>query len=350
MRPLLFLLLLVSPSAFAEGKSDADFPGVITKIAFGSCYKSNAKTGHAKIFDAVMKENPDVFIFLGDNIYGDTKNMDVLKKKYGFLGANSGFKMLTEGTRVLATWDDHDYGVNDGGKSYVKKAESQKIFLDFFNEPKESIRRQREGVYTSYSFGDKGKVVQIILLDTRYFRDELPKSKSKKAPGTLNWYEPSADTSKTLLGKKQWSWFEKQLQVNADVRIISSSIQVIAHEKGMENWGNVPHERDRLYNLLKKYKAHRTFAISGDVHFCELSKASLSGYPFYDLTSSGLNRPVEKWAEAINSYRVGQSVAKINAGLIEINWEASSIALKVIGEDGPPLVNHSVKFSELEFK
>jgi len=348
MKTLLLFLALSSPSLFAAEKSDVSFPKTITKIAFGSCYNAKGNTP-VPVFDAALKHHPDVFIFLGDNIYGDTKDMEVLKKKYAVLGANPGFQKIVKNTKVLATWDDHDYGTNDGGKSYSKKVESEKIFLDFFNEPKDSVRRQREGVYFSYSFGEKGKVVQIILLDTRYFRDELPRKKGKKSPGTVGWYQPTTDTSKTLLGEAQWDWLEKQLQVPADVRIIGSSIQMIAYEKGMENWGNVPHEKKRFYDLLKKHKAHHTFAISGDVHFAELSKENVGSYPFYDLTSSGLTSPRKNWAEANNSFRVGKSSWSKNVGMIEIDWKTSSLALKVLDPDGKSLINHPVKFSELEF-
>jgi alkaline phosphatase D len=350
MKILILFLVLLVPSLSAEETSDISFTNTITRIAFGSCYKSRTNITHEPIFDAAVKYKPDVFIFLGDNIYGDTSDMAVLEKKYAILGAKAGFQKIVTNTQVIATWDDHDYGTNDGGKSYPKKNESQKIFLDFFNEPKDSVRRQREGIYVSYSFGEIGKLVQIILLDTRYFRDELPKNTAPKSPGTVGWYIPTTDTNKTLLGKAQWRWLEKQLQVPADVRIIGSSIQMIAHEKGMENWGNVPHERKRFYDLLKKHKANHTFAISGDVHFAELSKENLKEYPFYDLTSSGLNRPRKGWANATNSYRVGQASWETNVGLIEIDWQASSLALKVLGPDGNTLIDHPAKFSELEFE
>jgi alkaline phosphatase D len=348
MKTLLLFLTLSSATLIAAEKSDVSSPETITKIAFGSCYNGKGNTPIA-VLDAAMKANPDLFIFLGDNIYGDTNDMEVLEKKYAVLGANPSFQNVVKNTHILATWDDHDYGVNDGGKSYPHKVESQKVFLDFFGDSKDSVRRQREGVYGSYSFGEKGKAVQIILLDTRYFRDELPKSKSETAPGNLNWYEPTTDTGKTLLGEAQWEWLEKQLQVPADVRIIGSSIQMIAYEKGMENWGNVPHEKQRFYDLLKKHKANHTFAISGDVHFTELSKENIGDYPFYDLTSSGMTKPVKSWAEAKNSFRVGDASWSLNVGMIEIDWDTSSLALKVIDPDGNSLIDHPVKFSELEF-
>ena len=218
-------------------------------------------------------------------------------------------------------------------------------------EPKDSVRRTRPGIYTSYSFGKKGQVVQIILFDTRYFRDELPRlpKKAPKKKGSVGWYEPSKDTSKTLLGDAQWKWLEQQLQVKADLRILASSIQMLSYEKGMENWGNVPHEQKRLFDLLKKYRANHTVAISGDVHFTELSKVMIGDYPFYDLTSSGMTHASGGWAKAPNSFRVGKSHAQLNAGLIEIDWEKSQLTLSSFNNKGETLIEHPIKFSELEF-
>ena len=349
------LLLLGCSSADAQLSSDVHYEKSVTKIAFGSCHKPprkvSSKTTSPAIFDAIIKKQPDVFIFLGDNIYGDTEDMALLERKWGQLEAIKGFRTLRDNTTMLATWDDHDFGVNDGGNTYPKRKESEKIFLDFFKDPVDSPRRQRPGIYGSYTFGKKGQRCQVLMLDTRYFRDPLPQvPKNKRKPGTIGWYTPSKDTSKTLLGDAQWKWLEEQLQVPADVRIIASSIQTLSFEKGMENWGNVPHEQQRLFDLLKKHNAQQTFAISGDVHFSELSKSDIGGYPFYDLTSSGMTHTSEKWAKAKNSFRVGKASFEKNAGMIEIDWTKKSLKLESFNENGKPLIQHLIPFKELTFK
>ena len=347
MKYILLILILTQP-LFAQFSSDVVSQDSVTKIAFGSC--SNPRRKDQSIYQAILDQKPDLFLFIGDNIYGDTTDMKVFKKKYQALGNIEGYQKLQAQTQVLATWDDHDFGINDGGKSYPKRVESQQLFLDFFNDPKDSVRRTRPGIYTSYSFGKKGQVVQIILFDTRYFRDELPRlKKEEKKAGTVGWYEPTKDTSKTLLGADQWKWLEQQLQVKADVRILASSIQMLSYEKGMENWGNVPHERQRLFDLLKKHRANHTVAISGDVHFTELSKVMIGDYPFYDLTSSGMTHVSNGWAKAKNSFRVGESHAQLNAGLIEIDWQKSILTLSSINNKGDRLIEHPIQFSDLEF-
>jgi alkaline phosphatase D len=343
-------LLTAGFSQPAIGQSTSDFhdPKVVEKIAFGSCYSPRDKKD--SMFDAVIGQKPDVFVFLGDNIYGDTADMAVLTKKYAELEAVQGFRQLRDATRLIATWDDHDYGINDGGKSYSMREESEQIFLDFFKDPADSPRRARPGVYGSYTFGTPGKICQLLVLDTRYFRDEIPGSKAKKKKGTVGWYEPTKDESKTLLGEGQWKWLDQQLQVPADLRIIASSIQMLSFEKGMENWGNVPHEQKRLFELLKKHQAHHTFAISGDVHFAELSKKDLGNYPFYDLTSSGFSHTSKSWAQADNSFRVGKSHWELNAGLIEIDWDRKAVDLSIINPMGDKILQHPLNLSELRFK
>lgn len=343
-------ILTASFCSMGYGEIRSDFQKIeeIDTIAFGSCY--DPRDQHDVMFEAVINHRPDVFIFLGDNIYGDTGDMEILKKKYCELETVEGFRKLRDATTMIATWDDHDFGTNDGGKSYPMRSESEKIFLDFFKEPDDSPRRKREGVYGSYAFGSPGKTCQILLLDTRYFRDELPGATGEKKPGTVGWYEPTCDSEKTLLGEAQWKWLDQQLQVPADLRIIASSIQLLAVEKGMENWGNVPHEQKRLFDLLKKHKAGHTFAISGDVHFAELSKKDIGGYPFFDLTSSGLSHTNESWAKADNSFRLGESHWELNAGLIEIDWAKQVVELAIINSAGEKIMRHPLKLSELEFE
>jgi len=133
----LLLLLLLGSSLWAQ----QDKP--ISKIAFGSCASQEYPQ---VVWDAINDLHPDLFIFLGDNIYADTTDMDVMRKCYDKLAAIPGFKKLRESpTRILATWDDHDMGANDAGADYPKRAESQQLMLDFFGEPKDSPRRKREG-------------------------------------------------------------------------------------------------------------------------------------------------------------------------------------------------------------
>ena len=205
------------------GGARGDDKLVLTRIAFGSCARQDKPQ---PIWDAIVAARPDIYLSLGDSIYGDSEDMAVMKKKYDMLAAIKGWQTLKKTCPILATWDDHDYGVNDGGAEYPRKDESQQLFLDFFGIPKDSPRRKQKGVYSAETFGPPDKRVQVILLDTRYFRSPL-KRKAGKTPFNEGPYEPSPDTKATMLGEAQWQWLEEQLKVPARVRILVSSIQLV---------------------------------------------------------------------------------------------------------------------------
>ena len=292
---------------------------LIESIAFGSCLK---ETRPQPIWEGVIAAKPDVFVLLGDNIYGDTRDMIKLKGKWDAFAAVPGFKKLRADCRLLAIWDDHDYGENDAGSEYPKKAESQQIFLDFLGEPKSSERRKTPGIYDSVTIGPKGKRVQFILLDTRYFRTALkrtPKREKGKGP-----YGPDDSDKAELLGEAQWKWLEETLREPADLRVIASSIQVVSTTHGWETWGNFPKERQRFLELLKKSKANGSLILSGDRHSAEISK--LDGalpYPLLDVTASAMNQR-QRPGEEENPHRVGDRYFRETFGMLKIDWSKSS--------------------------
>lgn len=339
---LLFLVLLTGLRSFAQTVN----PQIVSQIAFGSC---NSENDAQEIWYSIMKEDPQLFIFLGDNIYGDTKDMNVLQAKYNQLGNKPGYKALKQKTDVLATWDDHDYGKNDAGKEYKMKEQSKEIFLKFFNEPDTSARWKHKGIYHSLMYGVDGKKLQIILLDTRTFRDKLLRVRADLA--CKGPYAKLKNKHKTFLGEEQWKWLEEELKKPADLRLIATSTQFLVDFNGWEAWINMPHERERMMQLIEKTKANGVFFISGDVHYAELSRLKRDGcYPLYDLTSSGLTHGHS--CDGGNKNRIEQIFMEANYGLITIDWnneQGTKLLLNIKDKNGQTKISHAVSTSELTF-
>lgn len=350
LKPLLFLFLIISLGNCKEKKEKTIPTPQDFRIAFGSC---GHQTHPLPIFDEVVKHNPDLFIFLGDNIYGDTHSMDTLKAKYDQLAAKPSFKNLKANTELMATWDDHDFGWNDAGRHYPYKEESKKLLLDFFDEPANSERRNREGIYDAKLIAHEGINIQVILLDTRTFRDDLLKHDGAEQERKYFYpldYAPHQNEDSTLLGKAQWQWLDEQLQVEADVRIIASSTQFGIEFNGYEAWANFPHERQRFLALIKKNKANGVIFISGDVHYGEISKFKApDNYPIYDVTSSGLS---STWLFATpNDYRIEGPIMDNHFGLISISPVEKNLNVKMEIWDirGNQRVEHTINTSEISF-
>ncbi len=322
----------------------------LRRIAFGSCATQERPQ---PIWDAVLASHPQLLLLLGDNIYADTKNMDVMRAKYAKLAAMPGFQAVRKSCPILATWDDHDLGADDAGSDYPKKAESQQVFLDFFGEPADSPRRHRPGVYDTQVFGPEGKRVQVILLDTRYFRTSPLKRKAKRLV-SQGPYEGNTDPTTTILGEDQWHWLAEQLRVPAEVRILVSSIQVVPEDHGWEKWMNFPHERERLFTLIRDNGAEGVILLSGDRHLAELSMMDAGvGYPLYDLTSSGLNMASRSWRSfEVNRHRVATMNWGDNFGVIAIDWDRPDprISLQIRDVEGDIRIQQKINLSTIRRK
>ena len=323
---------------------------LVTRIAFGSCAHEDEPQ---PIYDVVLKHSPDFFVFLGDNIYGDTHEPDTLRAKYARLAEKPGFLRLMSKTSVLATWDDHDYGWNDSGRHYPEKEISKSIFLDFWNEPADSRRRARPGIYASYVYDYGDKKLQIILLDNRTFRDDLRKYDPQVQLPRSYFYDldylPHTTPDSTLLGNEQWSWLKEQLLDTADIRIIASGTQFGIEFNGYEAWANFPHEQQRMLDLIKETKANGVIFITGDVHYGEISVLKQDGlYPIYDFTSSGITSTWDFATPNVN--RIEGPVMDNHFGLLTITWsDDPMIKMEIIDVRDNQRVEYEIKLSEISF-
>lgn len=321
------------------------------KILFGSCSHQDKPM---LILDSVNREDADLFVFLGDNIYGDTENMQILSGKYKTLASNSRFAELRRNTPTIAIWDDHDFGQNDAGKHYPQKEASRKIMLDFWREPLESARRtQANGIYTSYFYGAADQSVHVILPDLRWNRDDiaevgLMENMLKRRPKNMGPYKKTNIKGASMLGQEQWLWLEEELKKPASIKVIGSSVQLLADFTGWEAWANFPEDRARLFELIRKNRVNGVIVISGDTHWGEISKYEQQmDYPIWEITSSGLT---QEWTDVSpNKHRVGSFTNKVNYGILEIDWLNSDPVIRIGLKDvaGKTVMQESFQLSSI---
>ncbi len=278
MRQIFFILLITVVTSCKTKTNSPNFT-----LAFGSC--NNQQIANP-FWEDIQSHNPDVWIWGGDIIYSDTEDMKLLEKNYHIQKNKLRYQEFIKSTEILATWDDHDYGVNDGGTEYPMKEASQQLFLDFIAVPINDIRRKQEGVYFSKTYNVDKYKVKILLLDTRYFRTSLTADDE-----TDKRYKPNPYGEGTMLGETQWKWLEDQLSdSDADYHILMSSIQFLSNLHGFESWGNMPHEVEKLENIILDNKTNGVIILSGDRHISEISRKEIgpNSYPLIDFTSSGM--------------------------------------------------------------
>ncbi|MFK8054414.1 MAG: alkaline phosphatase D family protein [Woeseiaceae bacterium] len=320
----------VADEAFLAAPVEVGVNPGVTTIAFGSCVREDKPQ---PVWRAVLERDPDLFIFLGDNIYADSDDPNVFRKKYALLEQQPGFRALRASVPVIATWDDHDYGQNDIGAEYVSKDAARELMLDFWGASPSSKRRsQPGGIFTQYQFGEMGQRVQVILLDLRWNRSELitvtrDEWDNDRNPSDRGPYNVNPDGSAQMVGDAQWQWLTSVLKEPADVRIIGTSIQALADFTGWESWANFPRDRERLIAMLGAVDDSEVLLISGDTHWSEISRYEAPGIELVEVTSSGLT---EEWKRVSpNRHRVGQPFADANFGLIQLDWSAKPVAVQI---------------------
>ncbi len=286
------------------------------RVAFGSC---NNQDEPQSFYQLILQKNPQVWVWLGDNIYGDTKSPRVLATKYKKLIDNPEYKAFALQLRITGTWDDHDYGDNDAGSEFPLKRYSKNIFWDFMGVPSESALRLQDGVYRSEIWDIGSKKVKLINLDTRYNRDPL----------IQNSYHEYIPTEGDMLGEAQWMWLEKELTdaSDFDAVVIANGTQVLSDKHRFEKWANFPKSRTRLLKLLEDSPIPKKVLISGDRHFGEISQIILpSGALVTEVTSSGLTHSYENVDED-NSYRFGKLWPKTHYALMDFYDEKDDLRI-----------------------
>jgi alkaline phosphatase D len=284
------------------------------RFAFGSC---NDQKKPQDYWQSIIDTRPDVFIWTGDNVYADTDDPAIFRAVYDLQLGHPQYQALMRSVpSIIGTWDDHDYGKNDGGKEFHAKELAKSELFRFLDIPDDDPARARDGVYMSRVFGSGTQRVKVILLDTRWFRDPL----TRTAPPNPR-YLPSPDGD--VLGEEQWNWLREELSANeADFHVIVSSIQVVAQEHRFEKWANFPAALDRLYRLLGETTPNRPIFVSGDRHVSEISAERVEGFesPVIDITSSGLTNVWSGMSDEVNSRALGPKIGVPNFGMIEFDW------------------------------
>ncbi len=299
------LVLLLFAVAVAIGTARAaeppTSPDVVHRIGLAGCHQ---QTSPAPALWRYVAAEPDLMLWLGDNVYTDTPDdLSVIERGHATLATLPAFAELRRSTPTAATWDDHDYGLNNTGKHYALKEPSKQHFRKFWGL-EDCIPADRDGVYHARYFGSGDERLQVLLIDGRFNRDD------------------EGDEGDTL-GEPQWEWLEQELRKPARLRLIVSGYQVLLdRDAHFETWAKFPQAQQRLFDLIRSTGAEGVVFLAGDQHYGEASRLrGALGYDAIELMFCGLN---QEEPHVLNRVRVTPVAHAKNAySLIDIQWTPS---------------------------
>ena len=310
----------------------------VFRLSFGSC---NNHLEPNALWDDIYNAKPQVFVWGGDIIYADTDQVNKIESYYNELAQLPAYAKLASEVPISGTWDDHDYGLNDGGATFEIKDESKEALLRFLKIPEDHPVRSHPGVYHKQQISYESHTMAILHLDTRYFRSELTEGE-----GDMR-YKPSVYGEGTMLGEAQWAWLSNEIKNSKDdFIVINSSIQVVSAEHGFEKWNNLPHERDRLLELIESSPVP-VVILSGDRHISEFSLLkpdAKRNFPLLDFTSSGLTHSYSGFSGEPNTYRVKEVVSTTSFGILDFDFESKALHAYIVGDQGEVFESLEIEF------
>jgi len=292
---VLFIVVLFLPSAAGQAPAkEGDF-----RLAILGCHRQFEP---APALVKYLEADPDLCLWIGDNIYADTPDdISFLDSCYAALAAKPAFQLLRNRYPLVATWDDHDYGLNDAGKEYSLKVQSKNRFRSFWGL-EEEIPAKQPGIYYAKYLKVAGKTIQLLLLDVRYNRDQ-------------------PETDGDVLGAAQWAWLEEELTKPADLRLLVSGFQILLDERSRsETWARFPSARRRLFALIRRTQAEGVVFLTGDQHYGEVCRLpGALDYDAVELQFAGINQiEAPEW----NPLRVAPVIRSLHSyALLDIQLE-----------------------------
>lgn len=297
------------------------------RIAAGSCAYVNEQQydrpgdpygGDYRIYDSISNKEPDLMLWLGDNIYlreVDFESMSSIQHRYNQSRRLPEMQKLLTACPHVAIWDDHDFGFNDANGSYHHKDKTLEAFRDYWCNPGSGVPGTcgETGITTAFTYGD----VDFFLLDNRY---------NRTGANVLGARQP------TILGEDQLNWFLQALAASkAPFKIVAMGGQFLNTEPYPENYSTYPQERQQILDFIDKNKISGVVFLTGDRHCGEFSSLLLpSGKMVYDLTVSPLTSKAYNTQKEKNTLREpGSTVDERHYALLDFSGAKKERKLKI---------------------
>lgn len=246
---------------------DADRATPVTAVLL-SCVNQKDT---AVVWREIGTLQPDVLCLSGDTPYIDTSELATIRDKHRAFLQEEPLAKIGEGTSVVGTWDDHDFGRNNGnGLSMGEGAEAtRKGFVEYRAHAR--FGSNDSGIYHKSDLG----ALEIFHLDPRSFSQLGP--------------SPVDPNQTTCFGKTQWEWLRKSLKASqAPFKVLSMGAIWQDKKNGeTDDMFTYWYERDALLDFIRDEGISGVVLHGGDIHVSRyLRHPKRVGYDLHDFIVS----------------------------------------------------------------
>lgn len=248
------------------------------RVALMSCSNFNNISGQEKIWSRVPEFQTDLILFTGDIVYANAKWRSVTGQaeppqtaleRYIETWQKVDLYALDPLIPVVATWDDHDYGMNNGNATHPHRQVMWQMFRLFYPvpPPAKSLALFSQGPGISFRWHVFGR--DLYLMDNRSFH----------VPGRTQW------------GEAQEAWFKQDYLSRPFPCWMANGTSFFAYSSVIESvQKNGPQSLSVLRETLQE-KPKACVLMSGDVHasYSQKIAADFFGFEVHELVSSAVH-------------------------------------------------------------
>ena len=253
-------------------------PGTPTSLrfSFGSCSRTLAQP----IFDRILARDPDLFLFIGDNHYANSRRLAALRWHYRRFARVPERARLLATVPTLATWDDHDFVENNSNGECLGRETALQAFDEAWANPYLGLD-EAPGAYFATSWGD----VDLFVVDCRMYRPDVGDSGNRCDPDPD---APDLARADGPLGPVQEAWLFDQLRASdATFKLVACGSRM-SPEGSTDSWRSVPEALDRVVSLVERDGVDGLVFLAGDIHRSLFATVPSSRYAIPELVSSPL--------------------------------------------------------------
>ncbi len=292
------------------------------RIAVVSCMDDSFTDVQRQIWPELLKQGPDAILLIGDNTYADwsrgkrrpVTSAEQIWTRYAETREALAVFAANPLVPVIATWDDHDFGQNDGDRTFPLKDEALAVFFAYFpqRQPGPGFRNGPGVASWWNAFG-----VGFAFLDDRSFR----------SPNRVEIED------QTHFGPDQEKWLKQGLSEAKTPVFLVSGDQFFGGYHGFESYeGSHPKSFKTQLEVWRGSARVPLVFVSGDRHLSEIIKVPSEhlGYPTFEITSSGVHAKVfpEAFKKSPSPMQLAGVAGEYNYSIVEI-MEASKGRLQL---------------------
>jgi alkaline phosphatase D len=228
----------------------APAPDQRANINFAWSADSMAQFKPFRLLEAVVAQQPDFFLYLGDTIYADVNappatTLDQYRRAYKVNRRDAALRNLLAQTSVYVIWDDHEVA-NNFDSTHPRIPIGRQALLEYW--PIQANPEIPTRLYRSFRWG---AAAELFILDARQYRSP------SNQPDTA---------AKTMLGAEQKEWLKQALlSSTAKFKFIATTVPLRFH--GRDSWEGYTTERQELFDFITQNQIKNIVFLTADAHY-----------------------------------------------------------------------------------